>query len=239
LHRRVAHPRVGLRVVVAERQELGHPLHEPERRAHARQPLEVRARLAAREDVELELVHHLVREHVLERAIVARERLGHALSQRVGGAARSLAQVAEHVALGEVAAAREEEKRLLLAELVLQQARQPRIRALGHAGGVHGGLALRGVVVHEEVLGLDHPPVEAVVLHEVLAEIQLRPGRRGEAGTSQGEERCDQVQPDQPPRGRATGGLAEPTHVARGQAGAAAGCSSATELASPHSRSSW
>jgi hypothetical protein len=231
--RGVAHPRVGLRVFVAERQELGHPLHEPERRAHPRQPLEVRPGLAAREDVELELVHHLVHEHVLERAVVARERLGHALPQRVGDAAGALAEVAEHVALREVAAAGEQEERLLLAELVPEQPRQARVRPLGHARGVDRGLALGRVVVHEEVLGLEHPPVEAVVLHQVLPEIQLRPGRRGGAGAGQGEEQNGEECAGEP-----RGGGTAPGHGGTPQP-AAAGCSTGTVLASPHRRSSW
>ena len=57
----------------------------------------------------------------------------------------------------------------------------------GHATGVHGGGALLGVVVHEEVLRLQHAPVELVVLHLVLAEVALR-ARRGEAPRG-GEER--------------------------------------------------
>ena len=46
--------------------------------------------------------------------------------------------------------------RLLLAELVVQEPREARVRALGHARGVHGSVALLRVVVDEEVLGLDH-----------------------------------------------------------------------------------
>ena len=52
--------------VRAERQILRHSLGEPERRHELRERLKAVAGFAAREDVVLERVHHLVREHVLE-----------------------------------------------------------------------------------------------------------------------------------------------------------------------------
>ena len=94
-------------------------------------------RLAAREDVVLELVHHLVREHVLEAAEVAGERQDHAVAQRLGDAAGAFAEIAGDVVLAEVGARGEEDDRLLLAELVAEDPRQPGVGALGHAGGVH------------------------------------------------------------------------------------------------------
>ncbi len=72
--RGIAHHRGRARVVGAEREILGHTLHEPERRIHLRELGDPAARAPAREDVELELVRHFVREHVLEAAIVAGER---------------------------------------------------------------------------------------------------------------------------------------------------------------------
>jgi hypothetical protein len=91
---RVAHPGVRDRVVGPEREVLRHSLEQPERRVHLRQLLDVRAGLAAAEDVVLELVHHLVRQHVLEAAEVAGEREHVPLPRRVGDAARPLAEVA-------------------------------------------------------------------------------------------------------------------------------------------------
>jgi hypothetical protein len=84
------------------------------------------------------------------------------------------------VVLAEVGARREQDERLLLAELMVQHAREPRVGPLGHPRGVLHRDLLLGVVVHEEVLGLEHPPVEPVVLHLVLTEIALCAGARGE-----------------------------------------------------------
>jgi hypothetical protein len=243
VERRVAQPGVRLRVPVPERQELRHPLHEPERRVHLREHLQVGAGPPAREDVELELVHHLVHQHVLERLVVAGERLRHALAQRVRHAARALAQVAEHVALREVAAAREEDDRLLLAELVLEQPREPRVAALGHARRVHRRLALGRVVVDAEVLRLDDAPVEAVVLHEVLPEVELRPRRGRERGPDEGaEHERDERAEDHRATGTGRHGTRDPPPATPAPAAAApavAPSPSGTSRASPHSRSSW
>ena len=69
---------------------LGHALHEPERRIDLRERLQPVAGAAAREDVVLERVHELVRQHVLEALVVAGERKEHAVAQRLGHAARRL-----------------------------------------------------------------------------------------------------------------------------------------------------
>ena len=87
---------------------------------------------AAREDVVLEGVHHLVREHVLEAAIVAGEVEQHAVTLRFGHAGGALAEIAGDVVLSEVRSRREQHDRLLLAELMVQNPRQPGVRALGH-----------------------------------------------------------------------------------------------------------
>ena len=135
---------------------------------------------AAREDVELELVHHFVREHVLEAAEVARERHQHAMPQRLRHAAGALAQITGDVVLPEVGARCEEENRLLLAELVSENAREARVVALGHPRRLHRRNALVRIVVDEEVLGLDHLPVEVLVLDLVLTEVLLTRRSRGE-----------------------------------------------------------
>ncbi len=138
--RRVAHPDVRDRAARPERQVLGHAFHEPGGRRHLGERLEPVARLAAREDVVLERVHHLVREHVLEAAVVAGEVHQHAMPRRFGDAARAFAEVARDVVLAEVRARREEHDRLLLAELMVQHAGEAGVRALRHAGRVPGRL---------------------------------------------------------------------------------------------------
>ena len=158
----------------AARQILGHSLHEPERRVDLIQRLHVRAGLAARDDIELELVHHFVGEHVLEALQIAGHRKDHAVPERFGSAARSLAEIPEDVVLTELRARGEEDDRLLLAELVVEHFRQPRVGALRHAGSVHRALALFRVIVHLPVLGLDHSPIEMLVLHLVHPEVLLR-----------------------------------------------------------------
>ena len=174
VQRRVAHPRVRERCARPERQILRHALGEPERRQVLREVLQAAARLAAGEDVVLEGVHHLVRQHVLEAAIIAGEVQQHAVAQRFSDAAGALSEIAGDVVLAEIRARREEHDRLLLAELVIEHARQTRVRPLCHARRVDRGLALLRVPVDQEVLGLGHVPVELVVLHLILAEIALR-----------------------------------------------------------------
>ncbi len=144
----------------------------------------------AREDVELEFVRHFVREHVLEAAKIPGERHQHAMAKRLRHAAGALAEVAGDVVLSEVGARREEENRLLLAKLVSQDVRQASVVALGHARSLHCRDSLGGIVVNEEVLGLDDLPVEVLVLDLVLTEVLL-PGRsRGEhAARSESDER--------------------------------------------------
>jgi hypothetical protein len=170
---RVAHPRVGERVVGPEREVLGHPLGEPVRGHVLGERLQVVPRLSAREDVVLELVHHLVREEVLQVPVVALEVEDVALAERVGHALGALAEVTGDVVLPEVAPRGEDDDRLLLAELVTEDARQARVAALRHARRVDRGNPLLGVVVHEKVLGLEHLPVESIVLHLILPEIAL------------------------------------------------------------------
>src|SRR5205814_3724307 len=124
--------------------------------------------------VELELVHHLVRQHVLEAAEIAGERHDHAVLEWLGDAARSFAEVARHVVLTELGTTGKEDHRLLLAELVVQHLREPRVRPLGHPGRVHRALAFFRIVMNEPVLGLYNSPIEVLVLHLVHPEVLLR-----------------------------------------------------------------
>ena len=146
-----------------------------------RERLESVARFAAREDVVLERVHHLVREHVLEAAVVAGEVEQHAVARRFGDAARAFAEVAGDVVLAEVRARREEHDRLLLAELMVQHARQAGVRALRHARRVARRVPFLRVVVDQEMFGLENLPLEVVVLDLVLAEVVLRARRAADA----------------------------------------------------------
>ncbi len=138
----------------------------------------------AGEDVVLEGVHEFVREHVLEALEVAGEGKEDAMPQRLRHTPRPLAQISGHVVLSEVGARPEEDDRLLLPELVVQHPRQAPVRPLGHACAIDDDVLFLGIVVHEEVLGLEHTPAELVVLHLVLAEVHLpfdpsqRDGRR-------------------------------------------------------------
>ena len=176
----IAEPHVGEPVIGAQRQVLRHAFHEPERRVHRLQCLQVRTGTAAREHVILELVHHFVRQHMLEGAIVAGQRQHVALSLRVGDTTGTFAEVTENVVLRKVGAARENHDRLPLAELVAEDSREPRVRALGHARGVLDRGLLFLVIVHAEVLGLEHAPLESLVLGLVFPEVTLRAGGRGQ-----------------------------------------------------------
>ena len=127
VHDGVAYPRVGPGMLVADGEILGESFHEPERRIDLREILQAGAGAPARENVEREYVHHFVLQHVLEAAPVAGEELGHALSQGIGDTAGTFTEVAEDVALREVAGRSEEQDGLLFAELMRHQARQARV----------------------------------------------------------------------------------------------------------------
>ena len=114
-------------MIGAERQILGHAFHQPERRIYRLQRLQIGAGAAARKHIVLELMRHLVREHMLERSEVARKRQHVALSLCVGHTAGALSEIAENVVLCEVGAAGEDDDRLPLTELMSENARQPRV----------------------------------------------------------------------------------------------------------------
>ena len=63
------------------------------------------------------------------------------------------------------------DERLTTVELVIQQPRKPLVPALGHLGQELNGLALLLVVVDIEMLGLQHPKLERVVLNFVSTEV--------------------------------------------------------------------
>ena len=102
---------------------------------------------------------------------VAAEELRHALAQRVGHTARAFAEIAEDVALREVARRTEDQDRLLLAELMRHEPREPCVRPFGHAGGVRCHIGNLGVIVDLEVFGFDDAPAQPIVLDLILPEI--------------------------------------------------------------------
>ena len=105
-------------MIRTNRQILGHSFHEPERRIYALEDLLVRSSASLLENVILELVHHFVREHLLEAAEVASERHDEAMAAGLRDSTHSFAKVAGHIVLPKVRARCEENDRLLFAELV-------------------------------------------------------------------------------------------------------------------------
>ena len=178
LERRVAEPHRGLGIDRTEREELRHAFGEPERRGDGDEGGDAGAGAAPRPDVVLELVGHLVLQDVLEVGVGAGERHHRPVPREVGHAAGALAAHFGRVGLLEVGAGGVEDDRLALPELVVQHLREPGVRALGHAGGVHRGHPLALVEVHVEVLGLDDLELEVGVLHLVPPEVLGgQPGR--------------------------------------------------------------
>ena len=158
--RRVPQPHRGVRIERADRQVLRHALHEPQRGVHVDQRLHPRADAAATEHVVLELVDHLVADHVLELFVRPREREDHPVLEELRDAAGALADVA----------------------------REASVPALGNAGRVERGRPLGRVVVDVEVLRLDDAKIEGAVLDLVLPEVLRRGGQR--AGERQRHRRC-------------------------------------------------
>ncbi len=175
---RVAQPHRRLGVDRPERQVLGHAFHEPERRIHCDQCLHAGTGVAAAVDVVLELVDHLVLQHVLELGVRAGERQHRTVFEELRDAAQSLTGGVDDVRLLEIGLRGVQDDRLAALELVMQDARQTAIRAFRHACRVERAAPLIRVVVDVEVFGLNRLEVEVLVLHLVLAEV-LRSQRLG------------------------------------------------------------
>ncbi len=210
-----------MRIQLADRQVLGHPLHEPERNL-----LIERVQLpgqAARHHIELERVDELVGEHVLEVGVRAREGQDDAFLRELGDAARALRdEPGQSVGLLELRMGRVEDDGLPILELVAEDTAEARVRTLGHPRGVQRRCPLAGIVVDVEMRAANDLEVEDLVLDLVATE--LGAGGRGrqcglEAGQGEdGHQRMDQ------------GGSAS-VHESP---------SSSTSVgASPQSRSSW
>ena len=115
---------------------------------------------------------------MLKALVIAGEVEEHAVAKRLGDAAGALAKIARHVVLSEIVPRLEQHDRLLLAELMVENARQARIGTLGHSRRISRGLGFFRIVVNQEVLSLFHLPVKLIVLNLVLSEIALRLRRR-------------------------------------------------------------
>ena len=218
VERGVAHPRLREDVIGAEREILRHALHHPERWLHLLQRLQSAAGSAASEDIVLERVHQLVGKHVLEAFEITGKGHEHAMPQRLRDTPCALAQITDDVVLPEVGARTKKNERLFLAELVIEHPRQASVRPLGHARRVVDDILLFRIVVHQEVLGLEHLPAKPVELHLILAEVHLGFGR------DSGEDRSEYY------------GCHPKTHTPHADAPVDV---TGTIAASLHSRSSW
>jgi hypothetical protein len=110
-------------VVRTNGQVFSHSFREPEWQLGLRDHRGGAGRTTAELDVVLELVHHLVRHHVLDFGEVLAEEEHIPLVHHVGDAARLLAEIARDVVLREVSARGEDDDRLAVLELVAHQSR--------------------------------------------------------------------------------------------------------------------
>jgi hypothetical protein len=173
-----------VRVFGTLRQILRHALDEPQRQAV--QPAAGGAAPHAR-DVVLERVDQFVTQHVIGLRQRRAERQDDAAFQAFGHAARALAGlVRQDVGLLEVGMIGVEDQRLAILQLVIEDARDPRVPALRHAGRLLGGAALRLVEIDVEVLGAHDLEAERLVLDLVAAEILRGRGNRDREEKSRG-----------------------------------------------------
>ena len=114
----------------------------------------------------------LMAKHVIGLGQRAGERQHDAALQPLGDAACSLAnRAADHVGLLEIRVRRIENERLTGLHLVLEDARQARIPALGHSADACGAFALVFIEINIEVIGLQHFELEIFVLDLVPSEV--------------------------------------------------------------------
>src|SRR5204862_1449999 len=97
---------------------------------------------------------------------------------------QSFARRVDHIGLLEVGLRCVQDDRLAALELVVEDPRQPRVCALGHARGVERAAPFVTVVIDVKVLGLDRLEVERPVLDLVLPEVLGRQGEREGEGRS-------------------------------------------------------
>jgi hypothetical protein len=95
--------------------------------------------------------------------------IGQAVAVRVDVDRRGQVVVAEHVL--EVRRRRVDDDGLSPAQRVLQESREPRVPAFGHAADLVGAFTLLRIEVNVAMLGLQHLEGELAVLHLVAAEV--------------------------------------------------------------------
>ncbi len=144
-------------------------------------------------------MHQLVTRDVIVLRVIARERHDDAIAERLREAARPFAdQPAGDVRLLKVGVVREVDDRLLLAELVLQHRREPRVPALEHSRRVGHRQGFDGIEVDVELRRLENPEVEGLVLHLVPAEVLCVGGRGSQCRPDGGDQDGQQRGWDQP-----------------------------------------
>ena len=164
------HRRLGRRGT--DGQVLGHALDEPERQMTGPRQSAEAVGAAIPGDVVLERVDQLVADDVVQIAERAAGGQHDTAAESLGDTAGALADPAAYrVGLLELRRAGVEDQRLAAVQLVIEDAGQPGIPPLRHASGVCRCLFLGGIEMDVEVLGLEHPEIEAFVLDFVPAEV--------------------------------------------------------------------
>jgi hypothetical protein len=132
---RIAHPHRGLRIIGADREVLGHALHEPQR--HAKRAV------GSSRDVELERVHDLVPEHVVGVGKAGRKRQHDAPLACIGETPGALLdQPGVDIRLLEAAVRPIEHDGLTSGEGMVEHDRQPRVPPLRHPPGNRRGRSI-------------------------------------------------------------------------------------------------
>jgi hypothetical protein len=128
--------------------------------------------------VVLKRVDQLVADHVVRVGEWTCEWEDDATAQSFGDAARAFPDLATNdVGLFELDVRAVEDQRLATAQLVLKQALEPRMPALGKARGDIHARFLAWIEVDIEVLGLQDLEIEGSILNLVVAEVLRRRGR--------------------------------------------------------------
>ena len=135
--------------------------------------------LVAEAYVVLEGVDEFMSQHMVCFGVAAGKRHDDTLLDRFGNAPRAFADESpDNIRLVKIGVVRIEDDRLLFLEFPEVRAGMPAVPALGHTPGVANRLFLFGVIVNDEVLGLEVLEVEMIVLDLVSTEV-LCAGRRG------------------------------------------------------------
>jgi hypothetical protein len=153
LQRRIAKPHLRVGIDAPDGEVLGHSLHEPPG-GRGGERVRQDALPVAEEDVDLERVHQLVRQDVVQLGVGSGEGQEDAPLQVLRHAPGARAeQLGDDVGLLEVAVGGVENDRRAAPDVVVQHRGQPVVGALGHQGRVVHGLAGSLVVVDVEMLG--------------------------------------------------------------------------------------